>query len=91
MKKRAAMTAGPETLDAAGSNVDKLVFRFAGVFILVSLALSQLHSPYWLWLTAFVGANMLQASFTGFCPLAMLLAKLGVKPGAAFCPAKRPA
>lgn len=91
MKKRAAMTAGPETLNAAGSNVDKLVFRFAGVFILVSLALSQLHSPHWLWLTAFVGANMLQASFTGFCPLATLLAKLGVKPGAAFCPAKRPA
>ncbi len=91
MEKRTVTTSGPETLNAAGSNVDKLVFRFAGVFILVSLALSQLHSLHWLWLTAFVGANMLQASFTGFCPLATLLAKLGVKPGAAFCPAKRPA
>jgi hypothetical protein len=89
MEKQAAMTPGSETLNATGSNVDKLVFRFAGAFILVSLALSQLHSSHWLWLTAFVGANMLQASFTGFCPLAALLARLGVKPGAAFCPAKR--
>lgn len=65
-------------------NVDKLVFRIAGIFILVSLALSQLHSIHWLWFTAFVGANMLQASFTGFCPLAMMLKKLRVRPGAAF-------
>lgn len=66
-------------------NIDKAVFRFAGVIILVSLILSQVHSVYWLWLTAFVGLNMLQASFTGFCPMAMLLARVGVKPGAAFC------
>ncbi len=65
-------------------NVDRLVFAFAGTFILVSLALSQLHSIYWLWFTAFVGANMLQASFTGFCPLAMILRKLGREPGCAF-------
>lgn len=70
----------------AAANVDKLVFRFAGLFVLASLALSQLHSPYWLWFTAFVGANMLQASFTGFCPLARILGRFGVKPGAAFCP-----
>ncbi len=65
-------------------NVDKMVFTFAGCMILLSLALSQLHSVYWLWLTAFVGANMLQASFTGFCPLAMVLKKLGLRPGCAF-------
>lgn len=65
-------------------NIDKVVFRFAGLMILVSLALSQLHSVHWLWLTGFVGLNMLQASFTGFCPLAMLLKKLGFKPGCAF-------
>jgi len=52
--------------------------------VLVSLALGYWLSPYWLWLTAFVGANMLQASFTGFCPLAKILSKLKVKPGAAF-------
>ena len=65
-------------------NIDRLVFRTAGVMILVSLTLSQLHSVYWLWLAAFVGANMLQASFTGFCPLAMLLKKFGYQPGCAF-------
>lgn len=65
-------------------NIDKLVFRIAGLFILVSLALSQLHSVHWLWFTAFVGANMVQASFTGFCPLAKLLQKLKVRPGPAF-------
>jgi uncharacterized protein (TIGR01244 family) len=66
------------------STVDRLVFRFAGLFVLASLVLAQLHSPAWLWFTAFVGANMLQASFTGFCPLARILARLGVPYGAAF-------
>ena len=65
-------------------NIDIAVFRFAGIMILVSLVLSQLHSLHWLWLTAFVGLNMLQASFTGFCPLATLLKKAGLKPGPAF-------
>lgn len=65
-------------------SVDRLVLAFAGFVILVSLLLSQILGPAWLWLTAFVGANMLQASFTGFCPLARVLKKLGVKPGVAF-------
>ena len=60
-------------------SIDRLVLAFAGSFILVSLALSQLHSPYWLWFTAFVGANMLQAAFSGFCPLAKILKALGKK------------
>lgn len=65
-------------------NVDSLVMRFAGVFILATLALAHWHSPNWLWLTAFVGANLLQASFTGFCPLALILKRFGLKPGCAF-------
>ena len=65
-------------------NIDKLIFRIAGVMILVSLLLSQFHSVHWLWFTAFVGANMLQASFTGFCPLAMMLKKMSIQNGAAF-------
>jgi hypothetical protein len=65
-------------------NIDRLVFAFAGLMILLSLVLSQVHSVYWLFLTAFVGLNMLQAAFTGFCPLAMILGKLGKKPGPAF-------
>lgn len=65
-------------------NVDRFVFAFAGLMILVSLGLSQVHSVYWLWFTAFVGANLFQAAFTGFCPLALILKKAGVKPGNAF-------
>lgn len=65
-------------------NVDRLVFAFAGTFILLSLALAHYHSPLWLWFTAFVGANMLQASFTGFCPLANILKAIGKAPGTAF-------
>lgn len=65
-------------------NIDRFVMAFAGTMILISLLLSWLYSPYWLWFTAFVGANVLQASFTGFCPLAILLKKAGVKPGKAF-------
>lgn len=66
------------------TTIDALVLRFAGVMILASVLLAYLHSPYWLWVTAFVGANMLQASFTGFCPLAMVLARLHIPAGAAF-------
>lgn len=65
-------------------NIDRVVFAFAGMVILVSLGLSQVHSVYWLWLTAFVGANMFQAAFSGFCPLALILKKLGVQTGQAF-------
>jgi hypothetical protein len=58
--------------------VERIVLMMAGIFILLSLALSQLHHPYWLWVTAFVGANLLQSSFTGFCPLAIILKKMDV-------------
>ena len=64
--------------------IDRLVMMFAGIFILLSLALAHYHSPYWLFVTAFVGLNLLQASFTGFCPLAIILKKLGITPGKAF-------
>lgn len=64
--------------------IDRLVLRFAGTLVLLSLLLAHFHSPWWLWLTAFVGANLLQSSFTGFCPLAMVLRRLGVRSGAAF-------
>jgi len=64
--------------------IDRIVFAFAGFVILTSLMLSQLHSVHWLWLNAFVGANMFQAAYTGFCPLAMMLKKMGKQPGKAF-------
>jgi hypothetical protein len=64
--------------------LDQSVLRFAGFVVLLSLALAYLFSPYCLWLTAFAGVNMIQASFTGFCPAAMLFKRLGVKSGCAF-------
>ena len=65
-------------------NIDRLVFAAAGSFILISVILSLVHSPYWLFFTAFVGANLLQSSFTGFCPMAVILKKIGVRSGHAF-------
>lgn len=65
-------------------NIDRWVFRVAGILVLASVVLGVWASIYWLWLTVFVGANMLQASFTGFCPMAKILARFGVAPGAAF-------
>ena len=52
--------------------------------MLLSAALAWLVSPYWLLLAAFIGVNLLQAAFTGFCPLAIVLKKVGVKPGILF-------
>ena len=70
--------------EAGSMSIDRIVLAFAGTVVLLSLALSQIHSPYWLWLTAFVGANMLQSAFTGFCPLVNVLKALGARPGQAF-------
>ena len=65
-------------------NIDRFVMAFAGTMILASLALGHFVHPYWLFLTAFVGLNLFQAAFTGLCPLAMMLKKIGLKPGQAF-------
>jgi hypothetical protein len=64
--------------------LDRMILAIAGSFVLISLLLSLIHSSYWLWFTAFVGANLVQASFTGFCPMAKVLKLFGVKPGNAF-------
>ena len=62
-------------------SIERMVLAFAGSFILTSLILSQLFSPYWLLFAAFVGVNLLQSAFTGFCPLAKILKAFGAKPG----------
>ncbi len=64
--------------------IDCIVLAFAGSMVLLSLALGLLVSSWWFALTGFVGANLLQSAFTGFCPLAILLRKLGQAPGPAF-------
>lgn len=65
--------------------IDRIVLAFAGVVILLTVGAHFAFDLIWpLYLTAFVGLNMLQASFTGFCPLAIILKKMGAKPGCAF-------
>ena len=70
-------------------NTNRLIRIFAGAFVLISLALGVqgsplFHSANWLWFTAFVGANLLQSSITGFCPAAVVFRKLGLSSGCAF-------
>ncbi|MGC8523329.1 MAG: YgaP family membrane protein [Acidibrevibacterium sp.] len=65
-------------------SIDQAVFRFAGIMVLLSVALTYYVSQYFLLFTAFIGLNLLQSSFTGFCPAAMFFRLLGVKAGCAF-------
>ena len=65
-------------------SIGKAVLAFAGFMVLLSLLLAHFASPLWLWFTAFIGLNMLQSAFTGFCPAAMIFRKLGLRPGDAF-------
>lgn len=65
-------------------NIDRIVFAVAGLFILASLALGMTQNPNWFYFTGFVGLNMFQAAFTGFCPMAKILKAVGVQPGEAF-------
>lgn len=65
-------------------SVDRAVLLFAGFMVLLSLALTYFVHPGFVWLTVFVGCNMIQSAFTGFCPAAMAFRKLGLRPGSAF-------
>jgi hypothetical protein len=65
-------------------SLDRSVLAFAGFMVLLSVILTAWVSPYFIWFTVFIGLNLLQSSFTGFCPAASIFRKLGVKPGCAF-------
>lgn len=65
-------------------SLDRSVLAFAGFMVLLSVGLTLWVSPLFIWFTVFVGLNMLQSAFTGFCPAAALFRKLGIKPGTAF-------
>ncbi|HUW97703.1 MAG TPA: DUF2892 domain-containing protein [Acidiferrobacter sp.] len=65
-------------------SIDRAVMAFAGSVVLISVLLAHYVSNDWLWLTAFVGANLLQASITGLCPLAKILKAMGMRAGCAF-------
>ncbi|WP_020393695.1 YgaP family membrane protein [Thiolinea disciformis] len=64
--------------------IDRMVMALAGTMVLLSVLLAVYHSPNWLWLSGFVGLNLLQSAFTGFCPAAIIFKKLGIKSGTAF-------
>ena len=64
--------------------LDRSVLAFAGFMVLLSVALTAWVSPYFIWLTVFIGLNLIQSAFTGFCPAAMIFKRLGVRPGSAF-------
>lgn len=65
-------------------SVERAVMMFAGFVIIASLVLAYYFSPYWYWLTTFVGFNLMQASVTGFCPAAIVFRRFGLKCGSAF-------
>ena len=64
--------------------LDRMVMLFAGCMVLLSVLLTALVSPLFVWFTVFIGLNMIQSSFTGFCPAATIFKKLGIKSGCAF-------
>jgi hypothetical protein len=65
-------------------NIDRAVFAFAGVMTLLSVALTHFVSPWFVLFTVFIGLNLLQSAFSGFCPAAIIFKKLGLSSGCAF-------
>lgn len=65
-------------------SLDRSILAFAGFMVLLSVALTVWVSPYFVWFTVFIGLNLLQSAFTGFCPAASIFKRFGVKPGCAF-------
>lgn len=64
--------------------LDRSVFLFAGFMVLASVLLTQFVSPYFIWLTVFIGVNLIQSALTGFCPAAAVFKAFGIKSGCAF-------
>lgn len=65
-------------------SLDRTVLAFAGAMVLLSVLLTQFVSPLFVWFTVFIGLNLIQSAFTGFCPAASIFRKLGIRPGCAF-------
>ena len=64
--------------------LDRSIMLFAGCMVLLSVVLTMFVSPLFVWFTVFIGANLIQSSFTGFCPAAMIMKKFGIEAGCAF-------
>lgn len=70
---------------------ERLIRIIAGAFVLISLGLSQVHSPYWLLFTTFVGLNLFQSGFSKWCLMEDILKKFGVKSAVELtCPTEKP-
>ncbi len=65
-------------------SLDRSVLLFAGVMVLLSVVLTAYVSPYFVWFTVFIGANLVQSSLTGRCPAAMVFKWIGIRKGCAF-------
>ena len=65
-------------------SLDRSVLAFAGFMVLAAVALTLWVSPLFIWLSVFIGLNLIQSAFTGFCPAATVFRWFGVKPGCAF-------
>ncbi|MEZ5687104.1 MAG: DUF2892 domain-containing protein [Paracoccaceae bacterium] len=65
-------------------SIDRAMFAFAGAMVLLSVVLTQFVHPGFMWFTVFIGANLFQSAFTGFCPAAKIFSKLGLPVGCAF-------
>ena len=61
--------------------INRYLRMIAGFFVMLSVVLSQVHSTYWLFFTAFVGLNLFQSAFSNWCPMITILRKLGIKEG----------
>ncbi|MCK4707258.1 MAG: DUF2892 domain-containing protein [Gammaproteobacteria bacterium] len=62
-------------------SIERMILAIAGFFVFISATLGYYHHVYWLFFTAFVGLNLFQSAFTGFCPMATILKMLGFKSG----------
>ena len=60
--------------------IEQALRLLAGAMVILSLTLSYVHHPGWLWLTAFVGLNLVQSAFTRWCPAVWLFSRLGLRP-----------
>ncbi|MDJ0880611.1 MAG: DUF2892 domain-containing protein [Gammaproteobacteria bacterium] len=65
-------------------NIERIVLAVAGIMAILTSTLAYYHHVYWLFFNAFIGLNLLQSAFTGFCPLASILKMFGKKNGHAF-------
>jgi hypothetical protein len=65
-------------------SIERIVLAVAGIMVILTATLAHYHHEYWLFFTAFIGLNLLQSAFTGFCPLASILKMMGKKSGQAF-------